>query len=706
MKSLLKWVLQRRNLLHFSLISFLCISINSIAQTPQNWVNHWSTDELDASQVSHLYVCPDSIIWAFNGNGVFEIADHLTVPKKISDLRIVNPVFDADSTLFYYKGDTLFSITEKNMLIGKKPISYALKRIHLSDKLSIPDNVSLGITCLGVEKSGNKVWVGTQKYGLLSLQKPHKGDSIWKVPNPIHIFKATNRWDETNVLISNTINSITCDSKGLVWVGFEEGLMLKRGDKWEVLMIGQNVRVVKEVIETQGDGIYVITNNVNPTSKRLTIYKNGSGSPESEGNAEVWRDAKSDLIRDLHIDDAGDLWLAGESLYRGEKYNTLSMPELKEKFRRAIPQQFSILEGFNSRQPLCLANGRNGIVWVGTADNGLFFIKKGPGLAVDLKKIIKCHNDSDGSFSIKAVEGKPPFSLYWKSKHNGNGISSRSFADTTFQELKADTFEFWLTDVVKTDTGYMKYILENPKPVNGKIASKDLPIFEDDKNGKVVLHKIEGGRVNLKAKPSKLKRPEGYFVDWKWRGGTYRDTLTKTDCSFSNLGLGRFSATIMDTLGCKLEITDSFPYPQRFSKRAWEYSFDEKETLKVYTIKFEKDSIGVENKYFPVIQDIANWIKTFKKLKIEIGGHTNKNCLNLAFCNQLSKDRADEVKRLLVSYGVQPAWLTTEGYGSTKPISGTDQSKNQRVEFKILDIDMLELVNKRKEKEASDKKRF
>lgn len=697
MKSSLKWVLNHRIPLHLNLISCLCISINVLAQAPQNWIQHWSLDELDASQISCLQVRPDSSIWAFNGNGVFEVTDHLTKPKKISALRVVNPVFDADRTLYYYKGDTLFSITEKNLLNGQKPRFFVLRRGNFSDKLSIPDNSDFGISCLGVEKRGDKVWVGTQKYGLLSIQKPHLGDSIWKVPKPVHIFKATNRKDETNILLSNSVKLITCDSRGLIWVGFEEGLMLKRGEKWETLLLGQNVQVLKETVEKQENSIYIVANVVNPTSKRLTIYKNGSSSSETEGSAEIWRDATFDLIRDIHIDVAGDMWFAGENLYRGSKYCNLPIPGLKEKFRREIPQQFSILEGLTSRQPLCLANGKKGIIWVGTADNGLFFIKKGPGLAIDLKKFVKCHNDSNGIFSIKAVEGKPPYTLYWRSNLNGNGISVQ-FRDTTFKDLKADTFEFWLTDIVKTDTGYMKYVLENPKPVWGKISSKHMPIYEDDKNGKIVLSKIEGGRVNLKAKPSKSKKTEGYLVDWKWKGGIHKDTLFNvTNCSFSELGLGKFSITIMDTLGCKFEIVDSLPYPQKFSREAWEYRFDAKESFKVYFIGFEKDSFNIKPESYGIIKDIAAWINSFKKIKIEVGGHTNANCAS-AYCDKLSEQRAYEVKKLLEKYGVASEVLVAKGYGKNVPYSRTDQSKNQRVELKIIDIDLLELSRMRKKK--------
>ena len=52
---------------------------------------------------------------------------------------------------------------------------------------------------------------------------------------------------------------------------------------------------------------------------------------------------------------------------------------------------------------------------------------------------------------------------------------------------------------------------------------------------------------------------------------------------------------------------------------------------------------------------------------------------------KLSQDRADEVKKQLVSLGINETRLTTKGYGASKPIQSNTtpegKAENRRVEF-------------------------
>jgi OmpA-OmpF porin, OOP family len=73
--------------------------------------------------------------------------------------------------------------------------------------------------------------------------------------------------------------------------------------------------------------------------------------------------------------------------------------------------------------------------------------------------------------------------------------------------------------------------------------------------------------------------------------------------------------------------------------------------------------------------------------EIKLEGHTD--IIGDAAANlQLSKDRVNEVKKYLVSKGIRSDRITTEGFGSTKPIvaKGTDEERkvNRRVEFVVI----------------------
>jgi outer membrane protein OmpA-like peptidoglycan-associated protein len=90
---------------------------------------------------------------------------------------------------------------------------------------------------------------------------------------------------------------------------------------------------------------------------------------------------------------------------------------------------------------------------------------------------------------------------------------------------------------------------------------------------------------------------------------------------------------------------------------------------------------------FPVLDDVAQAMKDYPKIKVEIGGHTD----NVGDDNQnqkLSKNRADSVFEYLLSKGVAANRMVTIGYGETRPIdtNRTDEGRlnNRRVEFIII----------------------
>ncbi len=87
---------------------------------------------------------------------------------------------------------------------------------------------------------------------------------------------------------------------------------------------------------------------------------------------------------------------------------------------------------------------------------------------------------------------------------------------------------------------------------------------------------------------------------------------------------------------------------------------------------------------FPVLDAVADVLRTNKKIKLQVQGHTD-NVGNKRFNKKLSQDRADSVRRYLVRKGVSGSRLVSKGYGMEKPLvpnsSARNRALNRRVQF-------------------------
>ncbi|WP_080057653.1 OmpA family protein [Spirosoma aerolatum] len=101
-------------------------------------------------------------------------------------------------------------------------------------------------------------------------------------------------------------------------------------------------------------------------------------------------------------------------------------------------------------------------------------------------------------------------------------------------------------------------------------------------------------------------------------------------------------------------------------------------------INFDVNKAVIKPASMGEINAIANILKQNSALKFEVGGHTDSDgddASNL----KLSEARANAVKALLVSMGIDASRLMTKGYGETKPIGDNKtvegKTENRRVEF-------------------------
>ncbi|MBK8954587.1 MAG: OmpA family protein [Saprospiraceae bacterium] len=113
------------------------------------------------------------------------------------------------------------------------------------------------------------------------------------------------------------------------------------------------------------------------------------------------------------------------------------------------------------------------------------------------------------------------------------------------------------------------------------------------------------------------------------------------------------------------------------------------QVFKIEKLYFETDSATIKQESFEVLDELLEYLHKNKKVKIEIGGHTNNRCSE-KFCERLSLERAEAVKEYLVENGIDPIRIMCKGYGRKNPVASNStvdgRKLNQRVEIKILSI--------------------
>jgi OOP family OmpA-OmpF porin len=101
-------------------------------------------------------------------------------------------------------------------------------------------------------------------------------------------------------------------------------------------------------------------------------------------------------------------------------------------------------------------------------------------------------------------------------------------------------------------------------------------------------------------------------------------------------------------------------------------------------INFDVDKATIEPESMGTLNMIVKVMTNNPDLKFEVDGHTD-NSGDAKHNKELSQQRAEAVKKQLVSMGIDASRLSTKGFGDSKPISSNDtqegKANNRRVEF-------------------------
>jgi outer membrane protein OmpA-like peptidoglycan-associated protein len=118
-------------------------------------------------------------------------------------------------------------------------------------------------------------------------------------------------------------------------------------------------------------------------------------------------------------------------------------------------------------------------------------------------------------------------------------------------------------------------------------------------------------------------------------------------------------------------------------------------------LNFDTDKFDIKAENNEGLNKLAEVLSKQKDWKLLIEGHTDdvsSDEINL----KLSKNRANEVKKYLVSKGVPESMIVSEGYGETMPIEDNStesgKAKNRRIEFTITKPDKTQITTISKKK--------
>jgi outer membrane protein OmpA-like peptidoglycan-associated protein len=109
--------------------------------------------------------------------------------------------------------------------------------------------------------------------------------------------------------------------------------------------------------------------------------------------------------------------------------------------------------------------------------------------------------------------------------------------------------------------------------------------------------------------------------------------------------------------------------------------------IQINNLFFDYNQYSLKEESFPELDRLVSFLKQIPNLNISIEGHTD-NIGSNSFNFELAKKRANEVKKYLISKGIDPEKLKVESFGSSKPIAPNDtpdnRAKNRRVEIIFL----------------------
>lgn len=335
------------------------------------------------------------------------------------------------------------------------------------------------ITTANLDKSKQELWIGTSEAGLFHF----------KINPRLELIE--NLTINNSKLRSNNIQCLASTDGGQVFAGTDDGLLVIRANKTELL--GKFFTV--DAIAYYG-GLWILSDGeVLEIDDKGKLYALVLESRLSEGR-----------LVDIDFDSQGLLWLASEVVVR---YNIET-----EDYNFFGPAQ-----EFTSQNVNCIAVDGDDALWVGTRDKGVYYIGKGLSMSasVVVQTPLSCEeNAKNAALRVRASGGQPPYTYTWEGGLKGENPGN----------LGVGTYAVTVTDQAGRTV-----------QANATVESNNLRISVSQQKEASL-----GGGKDGQAKVTIVEGNSKYT--YKWDNG-------ETSASAQQLPVGTHQVTVTGDDGCK-----------------------------------------------------------------------------------------------------------------------------------------------------------
>jgi len=250
----------------------------------------------------------------------------------------------------------------------------------------------VNLTCASHDPKSKTVWLGTQQSGAFQITL-----------SPLRIVQRLNI--DNHKLTSDQINDIFITTNGTTYIATNDGMLIGSGDKW--LLQERYLNFVG--VDAWGQNLWILGDDF-----LWQVDSKGKWSPI----AIELRNVEGQL-RDIAVDDEGRVWIAS-NMMTGYDVNA-------DKYQRFGPGQY-----FTSQFVNCLDVDKDGSIWTGTADKGLYLIQWESSMIISIEMVspLDCKSSQpSASLSVKVAGGQPPYTYLWNTGQTTSELSKLTLGE-------------------------------------------------------------------------------------------------------------------------------------------------------------------------------------------------------------------------------------------------------------------------------------